>query len=99
MDQKLRVTSIVLTTANGMRVELTIPEARELYDQLTEMFGKTPVNTPVIIDRHHWPMPWRPYQPMWVSDQTGDATPNPCRIVCSAPSGLHTEFHGVSWNT
>lgn len=43
MDQKLRVTSIVLTTANGMRVELTIPEARELYDQLTEMFGKTPV--------------------------------------------------------
>ncbi len=72
MDQKLRVTSIVLTTANGMRVELTIPEARDLHEQLAKMFGKNLVNTPVIIERHHWPMPWHPYQPMWVSDQTGD---------------------------
>jgi hypothetical protein len=66
MDQKLRVTSIVLTTANGMRVELTIPEARDLHEQLAKMFGKNLVNTPVIIERHHWPMPWRNnYQHGW----------------------------------
>jgi hypothetical protein len=47
MDQKLRVTSIVLTTANGMRVELTIPEARDLHEQLAKMFGKNLVNTPL----------------------------------------------------
>ena len=46
MDQKLRVTSIVLTTANGMRVELTIPEARDLHEQLAKMFGKKPCEYP-----------------------------------------------------
>jgi hypothetical protein len=46
MDQKLRVTSIVLTTANGMRVELTIPEARELYDQLNRDVRQKPCEHP-----------------------------------------------------
>ena len=39
MSQKLKVTSIALTTADGKRVELTISEARDLHDQLAEMFG------------------------------------------------------------
>ena len=96
MSQKLKVTSIALTTADGKRVELTISEARDLHDQLAEMFGPKIVNTPIVIERDRWPTPWRPYSPMWVSDRKGDAVPNPYRIECSAPSGLRTEFRGES---
>jgi hypothetical protein len=46
MDQKLRVTSIVLTTANGMRVELTIPEARDLHEQLARDVRQKPCEYP-----------------------------------------------------
>lgn len=54
MSQKLKVTSIALTTADGKRVELTISEARNLHDQLAEMFGPKIVNTPIIIERDRW---------------------------------------------
>ena len=94
--QKLKVTSIALTTADGKRVELTISEARDLHDQLAEMFGPKIVNTPIVIERDHLPTPWRPYSPMWVSDKTADAIPNTYHIQCRAPSGLRTEFRGES---
>jgi hypothetical protein len=95
MTQRLKVTSIALTTADGKRVELTIAEARDLHDQLAEMFGPKIVNTPIVIERDQWPRPWFPYQPMWVSDRSTDVPPRPTYITCSAPSGLRTDFLGV----
>ena len=96
MSKKLEVTSIALTTADGKRVELTISEARDLHDQLAEMFGNKIVNTPIVIERDRLLSPWRPYSPMWESDSTGDAMPDLCRIECIAPSGLRAEFRGES---
>ncbi len=85
MNQKLSVISITLTTASGKRVELTLSEARELHDHLAEMFCQKIVNTPIVIERDRWPVPWQPYTPIWTSDRTGDFTPNPYIIECSYP--------------
>jgi len=60
MSDKLRLTTIKLETKDGKAVELTLDEAKELHDQLHDLFGaKYLPSTPVEIERDYYP--WRPF--------------------------------------
>lgn len=96
MATKLNVTKIVLTPRGGQDVTLTIDEARDLYNQLAELFApKLAPQVPILIEREVWPAPWRPYQPYWLSTSGSADFPAalPC-VTCLAPSGLHTRYMG-----
>lgn len=96
MPTKLNVTKIVLTPRGGQDVTLTIDEARDLYNQLAELFApKLAPQAPVVIEREVWPAPWRPYQPYWLSTPGAADYPTALPYVtCQAPSGLHTRYMG-----
>ena len=91
MSGKLKLTRIELETKDGKKVGLSLEEARELYNQLNELFGSKYVpSAPVIIERGCYP--WRdPYNPYW--DVTcGTATD--CQIA--GASGLLVTYSGES---
>lgn len=52
---KMRIKNLTFETAKGTQVELSVDEAKELYDQLHQLFGKdttyVPNPYPVYIDR------------------------------------------------
>jgi len=55
MKNKLEVIKLEIKTAAGKKVELTMAEAKELHDQLHELFGKKYVPShPVVIERDRW---------------------------------------------
>lgn len=57
--KKIKVTGLELETKGGAKVPLTLEEAKELYDQLHDLFGK---ETEIRHQWHYW-RPWwdRPY--------------------------------------
>lgn len=98
MATKLNVTKIVLTPRGGQDVTLTIDEARDLYNQLAELFApKLAPQAPIVIEREVLPHPWWPYYPSWViSHGSADCPQALPYVTCQAPSGLHTRFMGVA---
>ena len=100
MKQKLNITKIVLTPSGGQDVALTIDEARDLYNQLAELFApKLLQSAPVVIERHVWPAPWQPYRPTWLSSPSSADYPiNLPYVTCQADSGLKTRFMGTLAN-
>lgn len=65
---KLKLTKLVLETKGGKSVELSMDEAKELHDQLHELFGTKYVpSQPIFIDR--WP-----YRPYWDTQIYCDST-------------------------
>jgi len=86
MTKKLKLTKIELETKDGKTVELSLDEARELHDQLQDLFGAKYVpNTPIVIERDYWP--WRnPYRPYW-----GDV-----QCTLEGNTGLNVTYSGVS---
>lgn len=56
---KLKVTGLELETKDGKKVGLTLAEARDLHEQLDELFGKE-VRDTIYIDRYrpYWNQPW-----------------------------------------
>jgi len=67
MPEKVKVASIVVVFPSGERREMTLGEAKDLYDQLAELFGiKQPViSVPVYVQRDHWPRNIDPLPPVW----------------------------------
>lgn len=60
MSNKLKLTTIKLETKDGKAVELSLAEAKDLHDQLHELFGEKYVpSIPIVIERERYP--WRPY--------------------------------------
>ena len=96
MATKLKVTRIMLTRRGGDEVELTIDEARDLYNQLAELFApKLAPLAPIVIEREVLPQPWRLYYPHWISSPGSADYPQELPYVtCQAPSGLHTRYMG-----
>ncbi len=105
MSRKLRLTKIELETKDGKKVSLSLDEARDLHDQLHDLFGKkdtvyipyTPL-PPVIIERDRYP--WRnPCTPYWIATpSTCDKIPldSPPIITCEvrSDSGLKVGYSG-----
>lgn len=57
MSAKLKITKLELKTASGEKISLTIKEAKELFNQLEELFGiKNTLlpTTPIIIERNNY---------------------------------------------
>lgn len=83
MSEKIRLKKLVLTTADGKEIELSLEEARELHEQLDALFGQKYVTTtPVIIERHR--SPWDPhFTPItWDGSNTGTPEPNFPAVTC-----------------
>ena len=60
MSNKLKLTTIKLETKDGKEVELSLAEAKDLHDQLHELFGTKYVpSVPIVIERDRYP--WLPY--------------------------------------
>lgn len=56
---KIKVTGLKLETENGKKIKLTLAEAKELYDQLEDLFG---VEVEVEHHYHDHPYVWKqPY--------------------------------------
>ena len=69
--RKLKVTGLELETKDGKKVNLTLSEAKELHEQLDELFGsKYNPSYPVYIDRWH--------QPYWYYTNPTITTPAYC---------------------
>jgi hypothetical protein len=93
MSKKLKLTSIQLKTKDGEEITLLMDEARELYNQLHELFGdKTTYvpSAPIIIERDRW---LRPYQPYWQPYCTSDHGFTQCSI--EGKSGLDVTYCGT----
>ena len=94
MKNKLRLTKIELETKDGKKVELSIEEAKELHDQLHELFGAKFVPfAPIIIERDRYP--W----PRWAEAPcTGTPYPRLPQIWCGTTSqnGMAITYKGDS---
>lgn len=95
----MKLTNITLVTKAGQTVELTINEARDLYEQLAELFGpKYTPSTPIVIERDHWPWPGR-WQPYWYESPTCSPPGRQWEVTCGvgtkAPSGLEVLYGGM----
>lgn len=95
MTKRLKLTKIELETKDGKRIELSLDEARELHDQLHELFGaKFIPSTPIIIERDRYP--W-PYTPRWIeSPTTAPPIPGLPQVWCATRhnSGLNVTMKG-----
>ena len=93
MSNKLKLKTIKLETADGKTVELSLAEAKDLHDQLHELFGTKYVpSVPVVIERDRYP--W-PYTPRWIESKPRLPT-EPWAVYCAAKhnSGLSVTMCG-----
>lgn len=80
MGDTIKITKIEVTNKEGKGTELTLDEARDLYHQLHELFGKT--NVTFVVN------PLYPYRhPYW-------HTWNGNGITYTANSGLSVTYQG-----
>jgi hypothetical protein len=94
VSNKLKLTKIELTTKDGKKVELSLDEAKDLHDQLHELFGQKTVfvpGAPVIIERDRY---WRPYQPYWGGGGGGGSDQRTWEVLCKSSSGLAVTYGG-----
>lgn len=95
MSKKLKVTKIILESGNK-KVELSLNEAKDLYDQLNELFGSKETYIPpqpIIIEPDRWRYPWQ--DRTWCST-TGKA---PDAILMSkCDSGLSLSYCGEEFD-
>ena len=95
MDQnkKIKIESIKIKTSKGKEIILELEEAKELFDQLKELFGDKTTYvpySPIIIER--WPKIWydQPWTITWGT--TGDGVhKNHYDIICS--SGMNVSYN------
>ena len=96
MSDKMKLTGIELTTPDGGAVKLTVAQARDLYAQLHELFGRDEPRQ-IIIERDVWPAPWRRYRPIWQDGPSlKPGPPREPRIMCRAASGLNVGYLGTA---
>jgi hypothetical protein len=93
-NEKFKLAKIVLTSKDNKKViELSIEDAKDLYEQLKGLFEREKEiqfvpSQPIIIEKDHWPYPWQPYQPIWydiTKDKKGSLQYP--QIMCSTKSG------------
>lgn len=94
MSNKLKLTTIKLETKDGKAVELSLAEAKDLHDQLHELFGpKFVPQVPIVIERDR---PWPMYPLRWDGPIAAPAYPGRPTIWCESKcnSGLTLGYGG-----
>lgn len=94
MSNKLKLTTIKLETKDGKAVELSLAEAKDLHDQLHELFGpKFVPQVPIVIERDR---PWPMYPLRWDCPIAAPAYPGRPTIWCESKcnSGLTLGYGG-----
>lgn len=94
MTEKVKITKLLIEISKT-QVELTLEEAKELYEQLGSLFGKEieyVPSMPIVIEKDRW---HPPYQPTWI-DRTDIKYPSTTEIICSTSggSGLSVSYCG-----
>lgn len=92
MSDRIELSKLVMTTKDGVAIDLTITEAKDLYEQLRQLFERKTVflpGTPIVVERRHWPY-WEPYGPTWTSGSQGAG-----KVTCRASSGLSVSYCGT----
>lgn len=92
MSGKIELSKLTLTTKEGTEVDLTVAEAKDLYEQLRQLFEQKTVflpSAPIFIERNRW-LYWNPYEPRWVTCGSDGYS----RVTCSAQSGLAVSYCG-----
>jgi len=93
MSNKLKLTKLEIKTKDGKRVSLTMEEAKELYDQLHELYGERIVVQPyqsIVIERDRYPWTY-PGNPIWCWDEK---TTTGCYISDSTGMSVSHCFSG-----
>lgn len=78
----MKPTHIILTRADGSRIELTVDEARDLLRQLGALFCPQPTYAPACPAPGPAVWPGNPISPTWVGPLTSDPLPPPWTITC-----------------
>lgn len=67
MSEKIKVAAIQIQYPDGEVKQISVEDAKALFQQLEELFGSKTVvmpSTPIVIERDRWPR----WQPMWVHE-------------------------------
>jgi hypothetical protein len=87
MGKKLKLTKLELETREGKKVELSMDEAKELYEQLNDLFGDKTVyipNQPIIIERDRWvptyPITWTSGTTAKIENENVNLTASFCEV-------------------
>lgn len=97
MGDKIKLKRIVLKTSEGKEVSLTLEEAKELSDQLSELFGPKYVPyQPVIIDRYY--PPWKKYYEPYITWTSSALATAPTVSYSSPNTGMSLSYKGSSLN-
>lgn len=67
MSEKIKVAAIQIQYPDGEVKQISVEDARALFQQLEELFGSKTVvmpSTPIVIEKDRWPR----WQPMWVHE-------------------------------
>lgn len=89
---EVEVNAIVVSFPDGQSKQMTIEDARKLYEQLDALFGSREKETRIVIEREHWPRWWgttqtflhddSSYKPMPIENPTvWCSTGQPCGDV------------------
>lgn len=99
--EKIKLESIKIKTADGKVVELSMTEARELFEQLNALFGaKFTQLMPVVIERTRSPWPLELPQ-IWCGNNTDCTDNNSPKLLgnsqccVSSPSGMTVSYGGT----
>ena len=94
--ESIKIARIVLDTKDNKQIDLTIDEAKELYDQLHLLFGDKNIHyiptQPIVIDRYP-SYPWSPNYP-WVTykDSTNAIINTSDTFTYEGDSGLSVSY-------
>ncbi len=95
MGDKIKLKRIVLKTSEGKEVSLTLEEAKELSDQLSELFGPKYIPyQPVVIDRYY--PPWDRYYKPYITWTSGAACGTD--LYSSPNTGMSLSYTGSPLN-
>lgn len=94
---KLRVNALTITTQDGKEINLSLEDAKELYAQLHELFGKPTEHptTPIYIPYKKPPFE-PPYTPMWHTTVVPPEVTTTSIVSCEVPckGGLSVMYRG-----
>ena len=91
-----KLTKLTLTTRDGREVGLSVQEAKDLFDQLNELFGpKYTYQTPIIIERDQYVPYWDNWRPMW-STTCGTTNPTAAGHLVTGSPMMSCSVKGTS---